>query len=103
MKLAWRLPTASRMQIRLVLVFTRLSSISVRKKKCASSSKTFLLRLKTALKLQNAAMVTIKLGKPQLPIFPTPDGMSLKDYMAQLAREGLDRRLKVLYPDEKKR
>lgn len=56
MKLAWRLPTASRWQIRLVLVFTRLSSISVRKKKCASSSKTFLLRLKTALKLQNAAM-----------------------------------------------
>ena len=51
-----RVAIADGWQIRLVLVFTRLSSISVRKKKCASSSKTFLLRLKTALKLQNAAM-----------------------------------------------
>lgn len=45
----------------------------------------------------------LKLGQPQLPLFPTPDGMSLDDYMVKLSCEGLDKRLKVLYPDEEKR
>ena len=51
--------------------------------------------IENSVEIAKRCNVTIKLGKPQLPIFPTPDGMSLKDYMAQLAREGLDRRLKV--------
>lgn len=37
--------------------------------------------------------------KPQLPLFPTPEGVSLDDYMAQLSHEGLERRLEFLYPD----
>ena len=40
------------------------------------------------------------LQSPQLPVFPTPDGMSLDDYMVKLAKEGLNRRLAFLYPDE---
>lgn len=43
------------------------------------------------------------LQKPQLPLFPTPEGMSLDDYMIQLAKEGLNRRLEFLYPDKEKR
>lgn len=43
------------------------------------------------------------LQKPQLPLFPTPDGMSLDDYMVQLSHEGLERRLKFLYPNEAER
>lgn len=43
------------------------------------------------------------LSKPQLPLFPTPDGMSLDDYMDKLSREGLEKRLKFLYDDEKVR
>ncbi len=43
------------------------------------------------------------LSKPQLPVFPTPAGMSLDDYMDQLSHEGLDKRLAFLYPDEKVR
>ncbi len=39
------------------------------------------------------------LQKPQLPVFPTPDGMSLDDYMVQLSYEGLEKRLEFLYPD----
>ena len=35
---------------------------------------------------KHAAMSRSNSGKPRSPIFPTPDGMSLKDYMAQLAR-----------------
>ncbi|WP_337608142.1 DNA polymerase III subunit alpha [Duodenibacillus massiliensis] len=41
------------------------------------------------------------LQKPQLPVFPTPDGMSLDDYMVKLSKEGLEKRLAFLYPDEK--
>lgn len=41
------------------------------------------------------------LSKPQLPLFPTPDGMSLDDYIDKLAKEGLQRRLDFLYPDPK--
>ncbi len=43
------------------------------------------------------------LQKPQLPVFPTPEGMSLDDYMVKLSHEGLDRRLEFLYPDEAER
>ncbi|MDO5531925.1 DNA polymerase III subunit alpha [Sutterella sp.] len=41
------------------------------------------------------------LSKPQLPLFPTPDGMSLDDYIDKLSKEGLQRRLEFLYPDPK--
>ena len=41
------------------------------------------------------------LQKPQLPVFPTPDGMSLDDYMVKLSKEGLEKRLAFLYPNEK--
>ena len=43
------------------------------------------------------------LSKPQLPLFPTPDGMSLDDYIDQLSHEGLKARLAFLYPDEAQR
>lgn len=39
------------------------------------------------------------LSKPQLPLFPTPDGMSLDDYIDKLSKEGLQKRLDFLYPD----
>ncbi len=43
------------------------------------------------------------LSKPQLPHFPTPEGMSLDDYMEHLSIEGLEKRLAFLYPDEAER
>ncbi len=39
------------------------------------------------------------LSKPQLPLFETPEGMTLDDYIDQLAHEGLEERLRFLYPD----
>jgi DNA polymerase-3 subunit alpha len=42
----------------------------------------------------------LELGKPKLPLFPTPDGMSLDDYLVHLSKEGLEKRLLQLYPDE---
>lgn len=43
------------------------------------------------------------LQKPKLPLFPTPEGMSLDDYMDHLSREGLEKRLAFLYADVKER
>ncbi|MEK8069218.1 hypothetical protein AACG53_40230, partial [Burkholderia contaminans] len=45
----------------------------------------------------------LELGKPKLPLFPTPDGMSLDDYLVQLSKEGLETRLAQLYPVEAER
>ncbi|MFC5430400.1 DNA polymerase III subunit alpha [Paraburkholderia denitrificans] len=47
--------------------------------------------------------LTLELGKPKLPLFPTPDGLSLDDYLVQLSKEGLEKRLEQLYPDEAER
>lgn len=44
--------------------------------------------------------LTLTLGQHFLPVFPTPEGMNLDDYLVHLANEGLIERLKVLYPDE---
>ncbi|WP_066334770.1 DNA polymerase III subunit alpha [Azohydromonas lata] len=52
--------------------------------------------------------LSLVLGKPQLPDFPTPplaDGspMPIADYFRQASFEGLELRLKMLFPDEAKR
>ncbi len=52
--------------------------------------------------------LSLVLGKPQLPNFPTPlleDGtpMPMDQYFRQLSHEGLEHRLKLLYPDPAKR
>ncbi len=47
--------------------------------------------------------LSLALGKPQLPNFPTPEGMSIDEFLVAQAREGLKIRLAQLYPDEQKR
>ncbi len=47
--------------------------------------------------------LSLTLGKPQLPDFPTPDGMSIGDFLVAQAREGLEARLLQLYPDDAQR
>lgn len=47
--------------------------------------------------------LTLVLGKPQLPNFPTPDGMPINDYFRLASFEGLEVRLAHLYPDLAKR
>ena len=43
--------------------------------------------------------LTLQLGKPQLPDFPTPHGESLEDYLRSQSALGLTRRLLERYPD----
>ena len=47
--------------------------------------------------------LALTLGKPQLPNFPTPDGMTIDDFLVAETKIGLEARLKQLYPDEARR
>ena len=57
--------------------------------------------------IAQACNLSLSLGKPQLPDFPTPlaDGqpMPMADYFRQLSHEGLNERLAHLYPDAAER
>ncbi|MGE5622024.1 MAG: DNA polymerase III subunit alpha [Bacillota bacterium] len=59
--------------------------------------------LQNSVEIAKRCNLQLELGKPKLPLFPTPDGMSLDDFLVQQAKEGLELRLKQLYPDEAKR
>lgn len=59
--------------------------------------------LANAVEIAKRCNLMLDLGHPQLPQFPTPDGVSLDDYMVHLAENGLDMRLMQLYPDEAQR
>jgi DNA polymerase-3 subunit alpha len=43
------------------------------------------------------------LGKPQLPNFPVPEGMTPDEFLIQQSQSGLEERLKHLYPDPERR
>src|SRR5690606_15846250 len=59
--------------------------------------------LANTVEIAKRCNLTLELGKPRLPDFPTPDGISLADYLVQLAQEGLDTRLEQLFPDPEER
>ncbi|CAB3748771.1 DNA polymerase III subunit alpha [Paraburkholderia solisilvae] len=56
--------------------------------------------LANTVEIAKRCNLTLELGKPKLPLFPTPHGLSLDDYLVQLSKEGLEKRLEQLYPDE---
>jgi DNA polymerase III subunit alpha len=47
--------------------------------------------------------LTLTLGEHYLPLFPTPEGMTLDDLLTHLSNEGLRERMTILYPDEAER
>ncbi|MBQ9601780.1 MAG: DNA polymerase III subunit alpha [Neisseriaceae bacterium] len=59
--------------------------------------------LANSVEIAKRCNLTLTLGKNFLPVFPTPDGMDLNDYLRHLANEGLQERLAVLFPDEEER
>ncbi len=56
--------------------------------------------LANTVEIAKRCNLKLELGKPKLPLFPTPDGMSLDDYLVHLSKDGLEKRLVQLYPDE---
>lgn len=59
--------------------------------------------LANAVEIAKRCNLTLTLGKPQLPNFPTPEGVTLDDYLVQLSRAGLEERMLQLFPDEPER
>ncbi|MBV8467140.1 MAG: DNA polymerase III subunit alpha [Burkholderiales bacterium] len=59
--------------------------------------------IENTIEIARRCNVTVQLGKNFLPLFPTPDGMSLDDYLVAQAQEGLETRLAQLFPNEEER
>ncbi len=53
--------------------------------------------LENTVEIARRCNLELTLGKPVLPDFPLPEGMSEAEYFAQQAREGLERRLDQLF------
>lgn len=59
--------------------------------------------LANTLEIARRCNLTLVLGKPRLPDFPTPGGIPIEDYFRQASHEGLEKRLAALFPDPTKR
>ncbi|MBY0411994.1 MAG: PHP domain-containing protein, partial [Burkholderiaceae bacterium] len=59
--------------------------------------------LTNTVEIAQRCNLTLVLGKPQLPDFPTPNGMPIDAYFRVASFEGLEDRLVLLYPDVAKR
>ncbi len=59
--------------------------------------------LKNTVEIAKRCNLTLELGKPKLPLFPTPDGMSLDDFLVHEAQRGLADRLVHLFPNPEER
>lgn len=59
--------------------------------------------LANTVEIAKRCNLTVQLGKNYLPQFPTPEGMTLDDFLYAQAKEGLEKRLLVSFPDEAER
>ncbi|NDF45248.1 MAG: DNA polymerase III subunit alpha, partial [Betaproteobacteria bacterium] len=59
--------------------------------------------IENTVEIARRCNLTLVLGKPQLPNYPTPNGMAIDEYFRFASHEGLKERLLHLYPDETKR
>ena len=59
--------------------------------------------LQNSVEIARRCNLSLVLGKPCLPDFPTPDGQGLDGYLRGQAASGLQQRMALLYPDETER
>ncbi|QRX83573.1 DNA polymerase III subunit alpha [Glaciimonas sp. PAMC28666] len=59
--------------------------------------------LQNSVEIAKRCNLSLQLGKPQLPDFPTPEGMSIGEFLDQQSKDGLEMRMLHLFPDEEKR
>jgi DNA polymerase-3 subunit alpha len=59
--------------------------------------------LANSVEIAKRCNVVLTLGKPQLPNFPTPPGMTIDEFLVAESKAGLEQRLLHLYPDPVKR
>jgi DNA polymerase III subunit alpha len=53
--------------------------------------------IENSLEIVKRCNVTLSLGESFLPDFPTPQGVSIKDYLEHVSQKGLEKRLNILY------
>ncbi|USX27955.1 DNA polymerase III subunit alpha [Oxalobacteraceae bacterium OTU3CINTB1] len=59
--------------------------------------------LQNSVEIAKRCNLTLVLGKPQLPNFPTPPGMTIDEFLVAESKAGLEKRLIHLYPDPERR
>jgi DNA polymerase-3 subunit alpha len=59
--------------------------------------------LANAVAIARRCSLPMTLGKPRLPQFPTPEGVTLDDFLREQAARGLAARMVVLFPDPAER
>src|SRR5438445_728830 len=59
--------------------------------------------LQNSVEIAKRCNLTLELGKPKLPDFPTPEGVTIDEFLVLEAQAGLEKRLLQLYPNEEKR
>ncbi|HEX7454684.1 MAG TPA: DNA polymerase III subunit alpha [Gallionella sp.] len=59
--------------------------------------------LQNSVQIARRCNLTLLLGKPRLPDFPTPNGVSLDEFLLSESERGLAQRMALLYPDEAER
>ncbi len=59
--------------------------------------------LQNSVEIARRCNLSLVLGKPRLPDFPTPDGQGLDDYLREQSGVGLQQRMAMLYPDSAER
>ena len=59
--------------------------------------------LQNSVEIARRCNLVLELGHHKLPLFPTPDGMTLDEFLASEAKHGLEKRLEVLFPEEEER
>ncbi|MGE0312703.1 MAG: DNA polymerase III subunit alpha [Lautropia sp.] len=55
--------------------------------------------LANSVEIARRCSLTLTLGQSRLPNYPVPEGMSVDDYLRELAAKGLAARMRTLYPD----
>jgi DNA polymerase-3 subunit alpha len=55
--------------------------------------------MRNTLEIAKRCNLTLQLGKPKLPAFPTPDGMSIDEFLVAESKHGLEQRLRRLFED----
>jgi DNA polymerase-3 subunit alpha len=59
--------------------------------------------LANAVEIARRCSLSVELGKNRLPLFPTPEGASLDEFLGLRAQQGLEARLAQLFPDPAER
>jgi len=56
--------------------------------------------LQNSVEIAKRCTLELELGKNYLPNYPVPEGMTIEEFLEQESKQGLDTRLKQLYPDQ---